>query len=692
MATTAGSTPFPLGAYLNEPNPGDPTGQASFETNYASFTALMGTAPAFLDYYIDYTQPVADWVSNASFQAYSAAQTPESATATPVIALPMYSLAAGALTPDQQYQAIISGQDDNVLTGLVNAWVAQGFTSLVFRPGWEMNIPGDTFAGVTAQDQADWVAAFQHIYTVLHQAAATAGAAVTVVWNPATINYETVDATTTLYPGASYVDAIGADSYSDIFPYADTTNPLVYHDWNTGGEDTSVAQFIADPINREHYWSYPAATEWALDSSGGHDLSLDNLIQFAEQQGKPFAIPETGAGASNSGTDVTDDAAYPAWLAAQLTAAQAAGETIDFVNLWDSNAGSNYEFSNASDNKPQEAAAWAQYFGTQTNQTVQTLCFCRGTLIRTPTGEIPVEALSIGDDVTTSGGMVRRVTWIGTGRVLATRGRRNAATPVIVRKDALADNVPYRDLHVTKGHSFLMDGALIPAEFLVNHRSIIWDDRAQEVSLYHIELATHDVLIANGAPAESYRDAGNRWLFQNCNRAWDDPPKPPYAPVLTGGALVDRVWRRLLDRCGRQPDMALTEDPDLHLLIDYRRVDPYQRVGSAFIFRLAAGAASIRIASRSVTPAELGLARDPRLLGVALVRLVLREGNRFRIIEATDARLVRGFHDYEPDCRVRWTNGDAVLPGDLFEGFGGATELVLHLGGTTQYAAGRKAA
>jgi len=60
--------------------------------------------------------------------------------------------------------------------------------------------------------------------------------------------------------------------------------------------------------------------------------------------------------------------------------------------------------------------------------------------------------------------------WIGIGKVLATRGRRNAATPVIVRKGALADNVPHHDLRVTKGHAFYVDGVLIPVEFLVNHR------------------------------------------------------------------------------------------------------------------------------------------------------------------------------------------------------------------------------
>ena len=87
--------------------------------------------------------------------------------------------------------------------------------------------------------------------------------------------------------------------------------------------------------------------------------------------------------------------------------------------------------------------------------------------------------------------------------------------------------MPHYDLHVTKGHALFIDGVLIPVEFLVNHRSILWDDQAREVTLYHVELETHDVLLANGAPAESYRDDGNRWLFHNANSGWDQPAKPP---------------------------------------------------------------------------------------------------------------------------------------------------------------------
>ena len=111
-------------------------------------------------------------------------------------------------------------------------------------------------------------------------------------------------------------------------------------------------------------------------------------------------------------------------------------------------------------------------------------CFLQGTHILTDRGEILVEKLHLRDTVVTSGGRLRSLCWTGHRHAVATRGRRSAATPVIVRKGALADNVPQLDPHITKGHSLYLDSALIPVEFLVNHRSILWDDRAQEVRYF----------------------------------------------------------------------------------------------------------------------------------------------------------------------------------------------------------------
>jgi Hint domain len=312
-------------------------------------------------------------------------------------------------------------------------------------------------------------------------------------------------------------------------------------------------------------------------------------------------------------------------------------------------------------------------------------CFLKGTHISTAGGEIPVEQLAVGDLARTAGGALKPVVWIGSGQALATRGRRDAATPVIVRRGALSDNVPSRDLRITKGHSLYIDGVLIPAEYLINHRSILWDDTAQEVTVYHVELAEHEVLIAEGAHAESYRDDGNRWLFRNANSSWDFPPKPACAPVLTGGPIVDAIWRRVLNRAGPRPGIPTTDEPDLHIVIDGKRVDAVSNAEGCYLFRLPACPDTARLVSRTGVPEELGVARDPRSLGVAIRGVTAWRGSTFATMDASDPALTDGFHAFETDTGLRWTDGNALLPPTLFARLHGAIQIELRVCGTTTY-------
>lgn len=47
--------------------------------------------------------------------------------------------------------------------------------------------------------------------------------------------------------------------------------------------------------------------------------------------------------------------------------------------------------------------------------------------------------------------------------------------------------------------------------------------------------------------------------------------------------------------------------------------------------------------------------------------------------------LVAGYHAFEPAESIRWTDGDAVLPVELFAGMNGPGMLMVKLGGSTQY-------
>ena len=55
---------------------------------------------------------------------------------------------------------------------------------------------------------------------------------------------------------------------------------------------------------------------------------------------------------------------------------------------------------------------------------------------------------------------------------------------------------------------------LIPVKHLINGSSIA-QVPVDQVTYYHVELARHDVLLAQGLPAESYLDTGDHSNFAN---------------------------------------------------------------------------------------------------------------------------------------------------------------------------------
>jgi len=129
----------------------------------------------------------------------------------------------------------------------------------------------------------------------------------------------------------------------------------------------------------------------------------------------------------------------------------------------------------------------------------------------------------------------------------------------------------------------------------------------------------------------------------------------------------------------------MTDDPDLHLLVDGERLNPFRKHPGRYVFSLRKPAREIRIVSRSGSPSELGFARDPRVLGVAIRQMQLWKGPALRLIDACQDDMAVGFHGFEADNEIRWTDGNALVPPALLEGAGWPCDLVLLVDGTMRY-------
>lgn len=173
------------------------------------------------------------------------------------------------------------------------------------------------------------------------------------------------------------------------------------------------------------------------------------------------------------------------------------------------------------------------------------LCFLAGTKIRTATGERKVEDLAVGDVLPTVFGGLSPIQWIGTYRYKRSDPRKSwvkDVRPIRVARSALAPNVPHADLFLTHYHALYIDGVLVPVGSLINGTTIARcaADELDELAYFHIKLAGHDVVHAEGAACESALIVDdNASNFADYFRQFGMPlaPDRPCAPILayTGG-------------------------------------------------------------------------------------------------------------------------------------------------------------
>jgi Hint domain len=182
-------------------------------------------------------------------------------------------------------------------------------------------------------------------------------------------------------------------------------------------------------------------------------------------------------------------------------------------------------------------------------------CFLKGTKIRTPEGERKIEDLAVGDLLPTMFGGLRPIQWIGRypiKRSDPTKPWVEDALPVRITRSALGLNVPHSDLYVTGGHSLLIDGVLVPAELLINGTTITRDQRHvreyDELEFLHVKLESHDVIYAEGVPAETLLNVEEsavnfaEYLRQYGPRATDEARCAPHVHIWGGRVeLVSRL-------------------------------------------------------------------------------------------------------------------------------------------------------
>jgi hypothetical protein len=312
------------------------------------------------------------------------------------------------------------------------------------------------------------------------------------------------------------------------------------------------------------------------------------------------------------------------------------------------------------------------------------VCYVASTRILTADGERPVETLLPGDIVLTVADEDRipaPVKWIGRRRIdLAAHSRPETVAPIRICRDAFAPGMPHSDLLVSPDHGIFADGMLICARQLINGTTIRQEIGWTSVDYFHVELDGHAVLLAEGLPAESYLDTGNRGFFANSDAPlvlhpdltseadYPDREAASCVPFVWDEANVFPVWQRLANRAvDLGPPAVLPEtatDPHLCVVAKGRTVRPLCSENGLFIFALPKETTQVRLVSRAAAPTDAKpWMEDRRRLGVYVERIQVRAGNEVWDVPLDHPELSQGWWAVERSgiAMRRWTDGNAFL-------------------------------
>ncbi len=174
--------------------------------------------------------------------------------------------------------------------------------------------------------------------------------------------------------------------------------------------------------------------------------------------------------------------------------------------------------------------------------------FAAGTRIRTAAGEVAVEDLVEGELIATAEGALLPLRWLGKRRFDARHA--SAQRPVCIRRDALGDNLPSRDLRLGRDHGLVLDDTMLPAGLLVNGTSLVLGEAGRPMpTLFHVELDADATLFAEDVPVRAVLGVEDRAWFANAASAPAGRPRP--AEAVLPADLLRRVGERLAAQAER---------------------------------------------------------------------------------------------------------------------------------------------
>lgn len=308
-----------------------------------------------------------------------------------------------------------------------------------------------------------------------------------------------------------------AVTYSSEFQAEIDSNPIVLTSVMSNNDDITVD---SDPLNiTTSGFNVRLQEEEAQNPANTHAFETVGWIAFESGGDADTAgLAQTGGGLDEGNDVYTFDTAFtgtPIVVADTQTINGGDTARVELVATGSTTVTLNLQEEQSNDSEIAHIDETVGFVAFDAG-LITAICFTPEVRLSTPAGERAVRDLREGDLVVTADHGLCPIRWIG-GK-LVTGARLHAAPqarPIVIPAGALGLGRPTREVRVSPRHCLALEGGevelafgtrevLVAALHLVGWRGIHRDDSCQATEYLHLLMDKHEILFADGLPAESY--------------------------------------------------------------------------------------------------------------------------------------------------------------------------------------------
>lgn len=126
------------------------------------------------------------------------------------------------------------------------------------------------------------------------------------------------------------------------------------------------------------------------------------------------------------------------------------------------------------------------------------VCFGAGSMVFTPSGEIPIQNLTQGDHVYDENLNIQTVEFIAKRTVFPSKNLNKYSVPILIKQGQCGKNVPHTDTIVSSAHLIKHDGQMVPASSMGSEL-----EYNTPITYYNVKVTNYSTMIVNGMVSET---------------------------------------------------------------------------------------------------------------------------------------------------------------------------------------------